>query len=240
MSCLPRRMRALLSIAFVSLLIGGSQHRLVAAEEEENPEERVASSEMLEHRARIEPKTGIILPVNQLFKTAGPGDGASGIKGSFEAVEKGIWFGLEFDYTGMKTEHALGVLNRSEDWMKGFDRFEILASFDYDIVLPFFKNSTYNPILRPGIGAGLAIVSPVNVSPSVLELKDLYQFVGRIALALRWPFHKNIAAFVEGDFDWIPQSKFDVSFKNVSGTQVLGDNVEFSTGNIWFGLSFEW
>ncbi len=242
-----RSVRNVLSWSVVGLLaIGCRTPSSAPSDEEENVEAEAARTEMLQHRARIEPKTGFMIPVNNRFDVSDPTDGVAGIKGSFEAF-KFIWFGAEFDYAKYNSKDPAqpGTPNpqtlSAEQMMDNVDRYEILLSADYDIELPLFKDPTYNPILRPGIGMGFVVFN-IHEAPgnTLFSFNKYYQFVGRPTLALRFPFHKNIAAFVEGNYDYIPQSKMQGQFIGTSGTQTFGNEVQFSSGNIWLGLSFEW
>ena len=216
--------------------------------DDETGDEQALRSEFMTHCGRIEAKTGIVLPVNDRFDISDPSDGVVGVKGSFEAVEKGMFFGLEFDYTGIDvkdpiTPATLGAQNllnlHTEQLLDHFKRFEFLATWDYDIVLPL-TGTKYDPILRPGIGLGLVLIDPEEALGNTLVTFDnLYQFVGRPTLALRFPFTENFGAFIEANYDFVPQSNLQGQVAPSRKTQDIGDKIEFGTGNLWFGISAE-
>src|ERR1041385_2364791 len=98
------------------------------APEDENIEEQAMRTEMMEHRGRFELKSGLMFPVNNRLSSADPSDGVLGLKGAFEAVQKGMFFGLEVDYAEMDTKdpitparlavpgtNLLGLHTRSEE-----------------------------------------------------------------------------------------------------------------------------
>ena len=233
------------------------------SEEEESIEAMTERTEMMKHRARLEPKVGIAIPVNNRFNTATIADGGvSGIKGAFEAVQKGMWLGVEFDYANIESNHPLtdpqqlvtnGANLKTEDLMKTFDRYEFLFVWEYDI--PLGRNQPkaeasewdfYSPIFRPGLGLGMLTVNPKessgNVGPARREFDNLYTFLARPTLSLLFPFHQNFGLFAEADFDWSPQSQLTGTGPSQSGGRVntdIGSNVQFSTLNFWLGITFE-
>lgn len=218
-------------------------------EEEENIEETVLRTEMMKHRARVEPKTGVLIPVNGDFEIADLSSPVIGVKGSFEAIQKGMFFGLEFNYAHFETKNPLqpsqsGPLEAAEldalpteSLFESFDQYKLLFTWDYDIPL---GTSLYSPIFRIGVGLGAVGIDPTEAPGNTLrEFNQEFTFVGRPTIGFRFPFHEHIGAFIEANYDFIPE--IQMTGKTLDENVNIGDNkVNFSTGNIWFGLSFEW
>ncbi len=256
-----RSIHGLISCSFLGLLAAGcSTPPPPGSEEEESIEAMTERTEMMTHRARLEPKTGIAVPINDRFEIATPTDGMSGIKGAIEVVQKGMWLGLEFDFAEIDTKNPAqnvqdlitqGSTLKTENLMKSFDRYEFLFTWDYDIplgsYLPSPENSGwdfYSPILRPGLGLGAVAINPKEadaVAP-LGEFDNLIAFLARPNLSLLFPFHQHLGLFVEADFDWIPESQFSgkASIQGVGRVSAdIGDKVELSTANFWVGLTIE-
>ncbi len=213
-------------------------------EEGEDIEGLVVRTEMMKHRGRAEPKTGIMIPINTSFDIATPADGVSGIKASYEAIQKGMFFGIEFNYVNFESKspitrgssQAVQLAADTEDLMKEFDRYQMMLTWDYDIPL---GESLYSPIFRFGIGLGAVAIHPHEADGNTLiDIDDFFMFVGRPSVGFRFPFHENIAGFIEANYDFIPEGQLTGEFGNQ--TVDVGDKVDFSSGNVWIGLSFEW
>jgi hypothetical protein len=255
--------RRLISWSFIGLLAIGCQSTpngpAVADGEEGDMEASIERDEMMKHRARLEPKTGISFPMNNEFEVADPSDGVGGIKGAFEAIQKGFWFGLEFDYmafdsknpaqtpVGTPNEPASLAAFTTETLIKNFDRYTILATFEYDILLgdhvPTVDNpgfDFFSPIFSFGIGLGGTAFNIEEAPGNVLtEFDKTFTFVARPTVQFRFPFHENFGLFIEGNYDWIPEVQLEGQFRPTDENVEIGDKVDFSTGNVWIGLTFQ-
>jgi hypothetical protein len=215
-------------------------------EEDEDIAAKVMQSEMLEHRARLEPKTGLVIPINSHYKIATPADAVAGIEGKFEAVQKGMWFGLNFDFATIESENPLArgasqsefLAAKTEQLMHSLDRYELLLTWNYDIPT---GEGLYYPIFRAGLGMGAVAIHPnAAEGNALLEFNELYSFVGRPTIGFRFPFHENVGAFIEAMYNYIPEARFNGTNRN-TGTKVdIGNRVELSTINVFAGISFEW
>jgi hypothetical protein len=192
-----------------------------------------------------------MIPLNSEFKPSGPMDGTSGIKGSLEAVQRGLFLGIEFDYAEIESKNPLppqtpNGSTKTERLMENFDAYKLFLTIDYDVPLGDYqpdleksKFDFYSPIFRFGLGLGAICINASEAPGNTLTSFDKqFQFVGRPTVSFLFPFHPNFAVFIEGNFDWVPKIRMTGS---ASGESVnIGDNsVDFSTANIWFGLSFQ-
>jgi hypothetical protein len=255
--------RRLISWSFIGLLAIGCQSTPTGAgpaEDEQDMEGSIERGEMMKHRARLEPKTGVSIPINNEFDISNPIDGVAGLKGAFEAIQKGFWFGLEFNYMSYETRNPVQqpvgspsepdslAAVKTETLIKDFDRYTMMITFDYDIPLgdkvPTEDNpgpDFYSPIFSFGLGLGAVAFNFDEAPGNVLTSFDKsINFVARPTVGFRFPFHEHIALFLEGNFDWIPQTQIEGQFRPTDENVKIGDKVDFSTANIWFGLSFGW
>jgi len=214
-------------------------------EEDEDLEARTLRTEMLTHRARLEVRHGFVLPINSKFDATTP-IGVVGVKGQIESVQKGMWFGLEFDYmeldstdpVGLGTPEAALLIADTEDLMDSHTRYQLLFTWDYDVPT---GPSLYHPIFRFGLGLGaVAIDAQEAEGNTLLDFENAFAFLARPTVGFRFPLHENFALFAESNFDFIPQIQMSGRNK-VSGADVdIGNEVDFSSLNLWVGVSFEW
>lgn len=221
-------------------------------DEDEDVEARAMRTEMLKHRGRVEPKGGIAIPMNSEFDVAlpvGSDEMMLGVKGMFEAVQKGMWFGFEFNAIGMESKDPIPLSTPppsesqllaadTEQLMESHDRFTFMITWDYDIPT---GDGLYYPIFRFGLGLGLVVIFPSEADGNtLLDFEEAYGFVARPTVGFRFPFHENFGAFVEANYDFIPEIQLtgrnEVTRSNVD----IGDEVDFSSLNLWAGFSFEW
>jgi hypothetical protein len=216
------------------------------AEEDEDIEARAMRTEMLEHRGRLEPKTGIVFPINNQLSNSDPGSPVIGMKGQFEAVSKGMWFGVEFNFVRMDTQNpvpsplpsGVNLLTlKTEQLLERVDRYEAFLTWDYDIPL---GDGPYWPLFRLGLALGAVAFhgyeAPGN---SLLQFDDGYTFVGRPSVGFRFPFTEHIGAFVEGSYDYMPKVQFSGRQTGSPDRVNIGNDVEFSAANVMLGISFE-
>lgn len=215
--------------------------------EDEDIEAQTMRESMLKTRARLEPKGGVILPINSRYDVGYGG----GIKGQIEAVEKWLWFGLAFDYASIDTKDPLQVVSptppapnlgslKTEQQMDHYDRYQLMLTFDYEIPT---GAELYYPIFRIGLGLGAVGINPKEApGNNLVEFDTHYSFVAQPTLGFRFPLHENVGLFVEGQYNFIPEAQL-TGKENITGQDQnvdIGDKVEFSTVNLLAGISFEW
>jgi len=248
MSVPIRSFLGLISISLLGLTAPGCATRPSGPPgEEEDIEAQTMRESMLTRRARLEPKGGIVWPQNDKYDV---GWGA-GIKGQIEAIEKWLWFGLQFDYAAVDTKDPLEVVGpsvpapdlgslKTEQQMKSFDRYQMLLTFDYEIPT---GPELYYPIFRIGIGLGATAINPKEApGNNLVEFDNHYAFVAQPTLGFRFPIHENVGLFVEGQYNFIPQAQL-TGVEKITGQDQnvdIGNEVEFSTVNVFAGISFEW
>ena len=214
-------------------------------EEEEDVEARAMRTEMLEHRGRLEPKTGFIFPINDRLKSSDPSSPVLGMKGQFEAVSKGMWFGVEFLFARLDTKDPITtalsapelLTLKTEQLLRQVDRYEAFLTWDYDIPL---GDGPYWPLFRFGLGLGAVALNGYEARGNTLLAFDTaYNFVGRPSLGFRFPFTEHVGAFAEGSFDYIPKTQFSGHQRGTKDRVNIGNDVEFSAANVMLGISFE-
>src|SRR5574341_1422863 len=107
------------------------------ADEEEDIEAQTLHTTMLRNRGHLEPKGGLVIPTSSKYDPAA----GAGLRGQIEAVMKGMWLGLDFDYASVDSSSALTrgssepdqLSADTEDLMKSFERYQVLFTWDYDI-----------------------------------------------------------------------------------------------------------
>jgi hypothetical protein len=233
-------------------------------DEEESPDARIERTEMFKHRARLEPKTGLRFPINDKFDVAVPFDptnAVAGVKGALEAVERGIWLGFEFTYTEFEVGDPLSAPEglpsditavgnaQTEGMMESFDRYDLLLTLDYDVELGTHVPTPehpgpdfFSPIFTFGIGLGATVINPNESDGNPFtKFDNTYMFIARPTVGFRFPFHENVALFAEASYDFIPTIQMTGSFTPTrENVDIGGNTVDFSTFNLFFGLSFSW
>lgn len=197
----------------------------IPEEEEEDVETKTALTEMMQHRAFVQLKTGVMIPFNNEFETAGIADGVSGVKGALETIQKGMWLGMEFDYARVHSSKPVSLnwnspeqIQRSneefnnastEQLMNYHDRFQVMLTWDYDIPLgkkaPKKQWDLYSPIFRLGLGLGGMVVNPEEADGVKFrtDFNNAWGFVGRPNLGLTFPFQQHVQAFLEFNLDFV-------------------------------------
>ncbi len=235
-----------LSLLFPALIaVGCTAVPPVETLEEEDIEGRVMREELTSNRGRLQfPKIGVAIPVNSQLK---PGI-ITGIRGQIEAVQKGMWFGFEFDYANMDskdpvtsgTSQAELAAADTEQLFESYDRYQLMLTWDYDIPL---GDGPFIPIFYAGLGLGAAAFNPKEASGFTSADFDVgYAFVARPEVGFLFPFHENIGAFLELSGDFIPEFQFTGDTRiNGQATNVdIGEEVGFSTINVFAGLTIRW
>ncbi len=213
--------------------------------EEEDIEGRVMREELTSNRARLQfPKVGVAIPVNSKLK---PGI-IVGLRGQIEAVQKGMWFGLEFDYAAIDSKDPVSRgtsqadLNaaETEQLFESHERYQLMFTWDYDIPL---GEGPFIPIFYAGLGLGAVAINPDEAPGfTAADFDVAYVFVARPEIGLLFPFHENIGAFLELSGDYIPALQFtgDTRINGQAANVDIGDSVGFSTINVFIGLNFRW
>jgi len=228
-------------LAFVTLgcTVTPSQAPLA---EEEDIEAQVLQTALIRNRARLEPKGGVVVPLNAEYDVAA----AAGIRGQIEAVIRGMWFGLEFDYANVETTDPItrGSTQQeqlsadTENLMEYFDRYQLLLTWDYEIDT---GSGPFYPTFRFGLGLGGVMVAPQEApGNTLLDFDDFFTVVVQPRVGFRFPFHENVGAFFQANLNWSPEGQLSGDNGLTRENVDIGDKVEFSAIEIWGGLSFEW
>jgi len=235
-------------LAFLSL---GCPIPASAADDQDDIEGQVERSMMFTQHARIDPKTGFRIPINDKIDIATPADIVTGIQAAFEAIDRGIWFGLEFDYSLFQIASGVNpdlVTGDTEGLMTEFDRYDILFTFDYDIPLgdhlPDVEKSGfdfYSPVFTFGLGLGAAIINAAETDAAreTRKFDPEYAFLARPTVGFRFPFHENMGLFAQASYDFVPEFQMEGVLRQTDEKVEIGSTkVDISCFNFFFGLSF--
>ena len=236
-----------LVVALCCILVTGCNTVPSAPEDEVLAEDRDAeteamSTEMLRQRGRIEPRVGVAVPVNSNLES---GAGA-GVRAQLEAVQKGLFFGIQFDWITMDSKDPIDPGTNqntllsldTENLLDSLDRFQLLATVDYDIPL---ARGDLSPIFRLGLGVGGVIFGFDEAEGNTsLEFDEGFSVVVQPRLGFLFPFHESFGAFVDAEYSFIPELQITGVNRATRENVDIGDTVELSTINVWFGFNFTW
>ena len=203
--------------------------------------ESVSEMSMLHQRAQFDLRFGAAIPVESDFDT----DFAIGTKFGLE-VFKNLFMGLSFSYSNHELNNDLPAFADTIDatasqHYEEFDRYSILAQFDYDVPLTTTSSDLGAWTFRVGLGGGLLIidgdVNPV-LKPTVEEIVTLYTVVLRPAVELRWKLLEHGHVFAGVSYDWVPEDRIEQ--KTLGEREKIRADIDFDAVNIGAGFSFEW
>ena len=203
-------------------------------------ESSVSEEQMLHRRAQIEIRAIGAVPVDESDLEAGAG---AGVKASIE-VQKNIYLGLAFDWArfdidadDLSSPSGLanaGPLQRYEY----IDRYNILFTFDHDIVLSRNFIREDSPLMfRWGFGPGVFIAAGPEEEALAGDLVTFVQFLLRGEVGLRWQLAPWAIVSLGGAFDFVPEDNIEVNFGN--DVRAVEGKVNFSTFNVVGGLTFQ-
>ena len=206
----------------------------------------VGETQMLKRRMLFELRGGVSVPLPTYEDndfTLGP---LLGAKIELETV-KNLFFGLSFDWAEQDVDNGVSSVVSNPEQLPGvgpdqlfelLDRYNILAVFDYDIVLVKDTIDKDTPLLfRFGAGAGLTIIDGKEDPQVNFDIKTFYGFLFRPAVGLRWQFHPNILVFGELSYDFVIPNRI---YADVNGEDVRVDGtIDFGSLNLILGIGFQ-
>lgn len=217
--------------------------------------ETVSEEQMFHQRSQVELKVGSSVPVG-LFASNNFDPGPMvGIKGEIEAA-KNLFLGISFDWA--HSDQSKGVTQLIGDpttlagvtpdqLFKEYDRYTLLALFNYDVPLTKEFIAEKCPLLfRFGAGAGLMVVDSVEdpflkdqiaAAGSEIKINPYYGFVFRPDVSLRWQVWEHGLVFLEASLDIVTPNSISVKI-NRQNSDVNG-NIDFSSVNLAVGWAFE-
>jgi hypothetical protein len=208
-------------------------------------ESTVGETEMLKRRLLFELRGGASVPLPYFEDnefTPGP---LLGFKLELETV-KNLYFGLSFDWSQQDVDEGVSSIVVDPDQLPGvgpdqlFDqttRYNVLAVFDYDIVLVQDTIGKDTPFMfRFGAGAGLVVIDGEEDPQVAFDIKTFYGFALRPAVGLRWQFHPNILAFTELSYDFVFPDEIEARISGEDST--IDGDVDFATLNLIVGIGF--
>jgi hypothetical protein len=206
----------------------------------------VGETQMLKRRMLFEVRGGVSVPLPTYEDndfTLGPLIGA---KIELETV-KNLFFGLSFDWSEQDVDNGVSSVVTDPEQLPGVtpdqlfeltNRYNILAVFDYDIVLVRDTIGKETPLLfRFGAGAGLTIIDGTEDPQVTFDIKTFYGFLFRPAIGLRWVFHPNILLFGEVSYDFVIPN--DIYAESGGEDVRIDGNVDFGTLNLIVGIGFQ-
>ena len=257
MASSEQRASALLWLAFLSLSVvscNSTPRRLDPAEYTDDfgdsigteliDDKSVGARQMLHRRVRVEPYGRAVVPIESNFEVGS----SFGARGSIE-VQKDLFVGVAFDWVHLTTKDDIssagstgGNLAGTEasEFYKSLDRFNLLATVDYDFHLSDEFLVANSPLtLGVGLGAGAVVVTGDEAQglSSPFDLEPYFGLLLRPSADLRWKLAEQGFLTLNLSFDWIPADNVDVDF--LGDRRELGDKIDFSTFNVGLGYTFE-